>query len=332
MQGTAVPTAVTPQGNATAPASPTQRQPTSAPPASTVPASKVDELAFSEVRGLEKLSSYRLQIKSTRTSGQAQKESSETLYEVTRQPPAVREVSKYSASGKPDSMTEIIRSGKTVYTKVGKSWLVEQQIKDVEIPSQSCLMSEAVLGTEKAVFVGTETIDGLATRRYRYESKANAAPQQGPRIEEYRAEMWVADSLGACVKATLHLVGVDDKGVRYTHDWESAVLDINKPLTVRLPEGIAVPPLPDDIPLMPDATLEDAGILPDKRLTYVVTVPKPTAEVDRFYREQMVAMGWKQEPQRVQGMLSFNKSGRRVEILLGAQGTATRLTINTTGF
>lgn len=321
------------QGPTTAPNPTMQRQPTSVPPPATaVPTGKVEELALTEVRGLEKLNSYRLQIKSVRTSGQAQKESSEILYEVTRQPVAVREVSRYTASGKPDFTSEIIRSGKTVYTKVGKSWLVEQQAKNVEIPSQSCLMSEAVLGTEKAVFVGSETIDGLATRRYRYESKANVAPQQGPRIEEYRAEMWVADSLGACVKATLHLVGVDDKGVRYTHDWESAVLDVNKPLTVKLPEGIAVPPLPDDIPLMPEAALEDVGILPDKRFTYVVMVPKSTAEVDRFYREQMVAMGWKLEPQRVQGMLSFNKNGRRAEVLLGAQGAGARLTINTTGF
>lgn len=321
------------QSGATASASATQRQPTSVPsPATASPVGKVEELAFTEVKGLEKLNSYRLQIKSIRTSGQAQKESSEILYEVTRQPVAVREVSRYSASGKPDSTSEVIRSGKTVYTKVGKSWLVEQQAKNIEVPSQSCLMSEAVLGTEKAVFVGAETIDGLATRRYRYESKANAAPPQGPRIEEYRAEMWVADSLGACVKATLHLVGVDDKGVRYTHDWESAVLDINKPLTIKMPEGLAVPPLPDDIALMPEAVLEDVGMLPDKRFTYVMSVPKSTAEVERFYREQMVAMGWRLEPQRVQGMLSFNKSGRRAEILLGAQGAGTRLTINSSGF
>ncbi len=115
--------------------------------------------------------------------------------------------------------------------------------------------------------------------------------------------------------------------VEFNAFWQTfEVLDVNKPLTIKPPEGCDKGNV--DVPLMPDAT-EKARMGPV--LTYKTAAK--LVDVAEFYKKEMEKAGWQldNEPEISEAMaaLSFIKDNATAQITLMPADGKTQVLIST---
>ena len=168
------------------------------------------------------------------------------------------------------------------------SFSTEGAEKDI----QKGTFSPSMLGSiEDAKYVGRETINGIPTKHYKYNSKTGMLTALG----EVSGETWVAIDGGYVVKDTVsgRAAAASSAWVRPPRppaegSWTWELSDVNKPLEIKPPEGCEGSQL--DLPIMPDAT--EKSRFGD--MTTYKTAGKP-ADVAKFYKDELAAAGWKPE-------------------------------------
>ncbi|MCU0500870.1 MAG: hypothetical protein MUC51_03735 [Anaerolineae bacterium] len=315
------PVAGKPAATATKPATQTAKS-TALPPTT---AANVEDTLSVERRdaGLDKLKSYRSQWrgewKSTE-AGVTQSTAWDWFEEISTVDKAHHWGSKMtdSKSGKPTSF-EFWEIGDTSYIMTtdeqgAQECMVFSDESQVNSTSKGLIAPGTLGGVSGAKYAGTDTVNGIRAKHYKYDEKAATLAGFG----KVSGEIWVAEDGGYVVKDTLNwqgaagLFGAGAKGTG-SGTWTYQLQDVNKPLAIKPPEICEKGKV--DVPVMADAT-EKARMGP--MLTYK-TAAKSKDVVD-FYIKAMAQAGWQAEgePQIADEMntLGFTKDGATVQITI----------------
>jgi len=291
------------------------------PEATATPESNENELLLSELSSLDQLDTYRIRNVMAWDEKNGESGSMEMLTEFVREPAAQRTLMKGTGDAEEWQM-ETIQIGDTTYINMDGTWMAmqsaEQEVSDpVEIWGP-----EDFLWGSKGQYLGKEKVNGLDTKHYHYETSDFNTGVQLSDIREAEADVWVSTEYDVYVKVVMRMVGVNSDGVESTFTIESYLSDINAPITIKAPEGVAKPGMPEDIPLMDGAT--DITSL-DTFTNFTVSASED--DVISFYKTKMVTQGWKMEESMMPTMMNFTKGDRSVTIMIAGEGETTSVTI-----
>jgi predicted small lipoprotein YifL len=337
--------AAAPAAQATAPKTAAKTEPTAAPqkkaaaeptaePAEAPAATPEDEplSLASRDTGLDALTSYRLtwhaEWKST-DQGKEEQGAWDWTEEYTSDPKAHHLTMSTPDSSDPGNTGafEMWQIGDTSYMKSGEddeciSFSTEGAEKDIQKGS----FNPSMLGSiEDAKYVGRETINGIPTKHYKYNSKTGMLAALG----EVSGETWVASDGGYVVKDTVKWTGGGGllglgASTTATGDgsWTWELSDVNKPIEIKPPEGCEGSKI--ELPIMPDAS--EKSRFGD--MTTYKSAGKP-ADVATFYKEELAAAGWKPEGEPTEMgdvvMLNFAKDDQKLSVMITASDGATQV-------
>ena len=282
--------------------------------------------------GLDALTSYRLtwhaEWKST-DQGKEEQGAWDWTEEYTSDPKAHHLTMSTPDSSDPSKTGafEMWQIGDTSYMKSGEddeciSFSTEGAEKDIQKGS----FNPSMLGSiEDAKYVGRETINGIPTKHYKYNSKTGMLAA----LAEVSGETWVAIDGGYVVKDTVKWTGgggLLGLGASPTAtgggSWTWELSDVNKPLEIKPPEGCEGSKI--ELPIMPDAS--EKSRFAD--MTTYNSAGKP-ADVAKFYKEELAATGWKPEGDPTEMgdliMLNFAKDDQKLSVMITASDGATQV-------
>jgi hypothetical protein len=281
-----------------------------------------ETLAFADVGDLDKFGSYRLVNELSSTEERGAQTSLTITTEFVAEPRAQRmAISSTDKDGKQQSM-EVIQIGNTTYTNLGGQWMAmssstQEITQQIGMPWQP---GDFLTGA-KGTYVGREAINGLDSRHYSYDKSAFALGALTTTLEA-SAEVWVSTQYNVYDKVIVRVVTLDPEKGRVSIDLRSLLSDINQPLTIQPPEGVAKPGLPEDVPVVAGAT----------DLTFLGTTGSfktdmPVDQVAEFYKTQMAASGWTLAEGLTPEMLSFSKGQRSALIMIADESGKSSVTI-----
>jgi hypothetical protein len=319
----------------TATAAPAKAQATTAPAkgqATAAPAEDASISLDSRDAALDKLKSYRLRWQSVWKSTEVTKTTStgwDWTEEYVADPPALHWVWKSTgadAAGSIDAM-EAWQIGDTMYMqtagKAGENNCMSFSSEDKNNQLAKGLFSPSALGSLKdAKYVGTETVNGIKAKRYKYDEKSMALIG----FAKASGEVWVAADGGYVVKDTLQwqggagLFGASGSS-QGEGSWTWELSDVNTSISIKPPANCGG--ATGGLPILPDA--KDKAAFGD--LTTYTSATK-MADAVAFYKKEMVAAGWKIDGEPVStdqmSMLSFKKDAQTAQVTITAdQGKTT---------
>jgi hypothetical protein len=302
-----------------------------------VTTSEADLSLENRASGLDQLKSYRVrwiaQWRGTDSDGKEQSDRWDWTEEYSvgtpAQPPA-RHWSWVSGSETEPSRTELWNIGDTMYMLGNDPESCTSLSSDStdDSLSQSAFNPSMLGSVTNAKYVGSEMVNGVATKHYRYDEKG--ASLLG--FSKFNGETWVAVDGGYVVKDVLNWEGGAGLfGVSMTNgsgSWNWELTDINQPVKIEPPAncggGAAL-----DLPVMADA--KEKARFGDV-LSYK-TASNPT-EVADFYRREMVAAGWSLDGEPTVAeqltMLAFTKESQKAQVMLSAEDAGTTVVITVT--
>jgi hypothetical protein len=226
---------------------------------------------------------------------------------------------------------EMWQVGDTTYMKSGEdeeciSYSSEGAGNDIE----QGLFSPTMLGSiQDAKYVGRETVNGIPTKHYKYNSKPGLLASFG----EVSGETWIADDGGYVVKDAVTWKGAggffgrgsDTSSGEGSWTWELS--DVNKSFEIKPPDGCGGSEL--DLPIMADAT--EKSRFGD--MTTYKTAGQP-ADVATFYKDELTAAGWKLEGEPTEMgevvMLNYVKDALKLNVMISASEGVTQVMLNVT--
>ncbi len=324
---------------ATAPKPPAATKPTAVPAAepTEAPAATAEEESLSLASrdaGLDQLSSYRAtwraEWKSTE-QGKTDQGAWDWAEEYTSDPRArhLTMQTPTSSDSASSSTLELWQIGDTTYMKSSEdqqclSFSSEGAEKDI----QKSGFSPSMLGSiEDAKYVGRETVNGIPTKHYKYNSKAGMLATLG----EVSGETWVAIDGGYVVKDTVTwkggggFFGLGSSTATGEGSWTWELSDVNKPIEIKAPEGCGGSQL--DLPMMADATEKSRF----GNMTTYKTASK-VADVAAFYQDKLAADGWSPEGEPTEMgdamILNFTKDSQKLNVMITASDATTQVILN----
>ena len=310
-------------------------EPTAEPEPSSVP-EEADLSIDSRDTGLDQLKSYRASWKSaweTTKDGKTQQTTWGWSEEYTADPQALHLIWKSTEDGVDKGGMELWQIGDTMYmvsaAEDGTTNCSSFSSSDPESGLQKGTFSPSMLGSlSGAKYVGRESVNGIATKHYKYDEKAASLAGFG----KMSGESWVATDGGYVVKDTVNweggagLFGAGTApGESGKGNWTWELTDANGSFTITPPEGCEN--ASKGLPILPDAT--DKTTMGD--LTIYKTASK-AADVVAFYQKEMVAAGWKQtgEPTNMEGFatVEFAKDAQKASITITTEGDGSQVMIN----
>jgi hypothetical protein len=178
---------------------------------------------------------------------------------------------------------------------------------------------DSVIGAEAT---GAETVNGIATDRYRFDERAQGASG----LATSDGDLWVATDGGYLVRYQLTTSGGADyfgTGIEGTWTWDYQLEDVGLPHVVEIPE--ACPPALIDFPMLPDAAdvLEFPG-------TSSYTTTSDLEHMLAFYEEQVSAAGGEVNPPLIldnSAVLAFTVNDEPLLLTATDDGANTRVEI-----
>jgi hypothetical protein len=314
-----------------------EAEPTAAPEPTSTP-EEADLSLDSRTTGLDQLKSYAVTWKSkweTTEDGKTQQFTWDWLEEYTADPQALHYIWKSNEDGMEKAGMEIWQIGDTMYmvsTEAdGSTNCTSFSSSDPDSGLKKGTFSPSTLGSlSGAKYIGTENVNGIATKHYKYDEKTSSLAGFG----KVSGETWVAIDGGYVVKDMLNweggaglfgggtAAGESGKG---TWAWELS--NPNGAITITPPEGCES--AAKGLPILPDAA--DKTTMGD--VTIFKTASKP-ADVLAFYQKEMAAAGWKPsgEPTSMEGfsVLEFAKDSQKASITITSEGEGSQVMINVT--
>jgi len=189
------------------------------------------------------------------------------------------------------------------------------------------LFSPGALGSVKdAKYVGTETVNNVKTRHYKYDEKAVSLFASG----KVSGDIWVATEGDFVVKETMTWSGVPGlfglgSSTKGDGKWAWEVTNINQPIAIKAPDNCGGQAA--DVPVMKDATEKSrfGDVLMYKTAAKI-------ADVVAFYKKELAAAGWKIEDEGTStaqmAQLTFGKDDKELQIIITAEQGKTSVMIN----
>lgn len=293
-----------------------------------------DELVDPDsLRSLEGLDSYHLVQRGTFTDILTDTTETTTRMDIevweVKEPRASHTIYTSQKDQEPETYMEIISIGSETYMKSSdnEEWFAMSSSE----PSTSSFGEigwftdpKSVMGSE-GKYIGKEIIAGLPSKHYRYTGKSvvGSILGTGGVIETAQADVWVSEEYNIVVKYESRWKGTDEDGKQSDWSFSSEVTEVNQPITIEPPEGVAKPGLPDDVPMMDGATEVNAfaGIVSFK-------VSASLAEVMDYYKTALPDNGWEEgEGMGVEGMAAYTKDGRSLTLMVSEEDGSTSVTI-----
>jgi hypothetical protein len=324
---------------ATAPKLPAATKPTAVPTAepTEAPAATAEEESLSLASrdtGLDQLNSYRATWRAewkAMEQGKTDQGAWNWTEEYTSDPKA-RHLSMQtptSSDSTTSSLFEMWQIGDTTYMKSSEdqqclSFSSEGAEKDI----QKSGFSPSMLGSiEDAKYVGRETVNGIPTKHYKYNSKAGMLAALG----EVSGETWVATDGGYVVRDAVTwkggsgFLGLGSSTATGEGSWTWELSDVNKPIEIKAPEGCGGSQL--DLPMMPDATEKSRF----GNMTTYKTASK-VSNVAAFYKDKLAADGWSPEGEPTEMgdamILNFTKDSQKLNVMITASDGTTQVILN----
>ncbi|MHB1356924.1 MAG: hypothetical protein ACYCZF_13230 [Anaerolineae bacterium] len=247
----------------------------------------------------------------------------------TKSPPARRLIYKGSQTGNPESSFELITIGNDTYMKSSDS---EEWLAMSSSTTETNMFGGFTWFTDPASamqgdsqLIGTETINGMAAKHYRYTGIQVFGKVIGTngKVDISQADIWVSDEFNVVIRYVSHWKGTDDDGIQSEYKFTMDVTEINTPIVIEAPKGVAKAGLPDDVPLMDEATDVNAfaGIVSFK-------VAASLSEVMDFYASALPDNGWTAgDDQGVPGMASYTKDTRTLTLIVSEDDDESNVTI-----
>jgi hypothetical protein len=284
--------------------------------------------------GLDKLKSYRMRWQaqwSSTDSGKTETASWDWQEEYSSEPKALHWIWHIVSQDQSQSADwEVWQIDNTMYMRTkeagGDGQCTSFSSDDQNSQLTKGLFNPSMLGSVKdAKYVGTDTVNGISAKHYKYDEKSAALFG----ASKVAGEIWVAVEGGYVVKETVAWNGGGGlfggkSNAKGEGKWTWELSDVNKAIPIQAPEdcgGAAT-----DIPVMKDAT--DKSTFGDT-LTY--KTPSKLTDVVAFYQKQMPSAGWKLngEPEVSDEMatMEFAKGDQTATIILSIEDDKTQVMI-----
>jgi hypothetical protein len=221
---------------------------------------------------------------------------------------------------------EIIRIGPYTYMKSEDGTWTSMLTSDTEPLGSTALISDplSLIAGDKGTLVQRGmTVNGVVADHYTLAESSGGLLLFGV-ADKISGDVYVSPDTQIVVKYAAHYEGANlgiSGGTNGVLDVAFDLTDINKPVKITAPEGVA-PPLPEDIPVMDGATELTAmsGVVSYKTTHSV-------EEVTAFYNQAMPQKGWQAGQSAVEGMLSFTKDQRQATVMIQGESGATTVTV-----
>lgn len=266
------------------------------------------------------------------TVEEGEEQSVSMLVEYSSEGPAMRTVIA-GAEG-----MEMIRIGDVTYMRSGDDeWLAIESADSDPIDSSFTTFQwrdpKTLFDDHDCKRKGAEDVDGVATIYYRCEPKEMTnwfSADEDVTVEQAYADYYVSKDLGIAVKSVIFWEGQKaDQPASYR--LETLITDINEPVTITAPEGVAAPGVPADIAIPLDAVDKSSfGTMVS------FTVNHPVADVITWYEDQMPSNDWELDADAsmtMEGMASqtWHKGGRTATVIISADDENTSVVISVEG-
>lgn len=273
-----------------------------------------------EVTAFDRLNSYRMtQVMRWNVEDKDGTEEGEMLWEIAyvRQPPAMhwRMRGREGPDAEEESWMEMIWVDGATYMNFGEGWMAMTSQDEMENPWTHS-PDDYISGDSQRV--GTETVNGYRCVHYR--ARDTEALLGIGQVTE--ADYWVSTEHDVVVRSIVKWAATDGEGRSGQYDLQWDITEINEPISIVAPEGVAKPGLPEDVPLMAGATNLSSmmGIT-------TFDIDATAEEVTTFYMEALADNGWTHEDSAIATMHSFSKDGRSLTLMIDDEETPTSVTI-----
>ncbi len=293
--------------------------------------------AEEERQGLAQFDSYRTTLRMTFSGlnvGVVEEGTVEIETAYVKEPPAARvKMIIRNAQGEEQMNVEIINTQGTQWVNLSggeKGWISAPADEDptAMLEGMGFDATEVLPEVKSTRFVGEEVVNGVRTKHYAFDEKSLAGIGQEMGEISVKGDVWIAVEGNFAVKFQFVAEGKglfeEGKGEQEGQiDFYYELYDINVPITIEPPAGAA---LPEDIPIMPDAT--DQGSM-GGMITY--SSPSDFQAVLEFYQTEMKANGWTSTGEDFVGedvaTLSYQKGERRVTVMLSVDKDSGRVDV-----
>ncbi len=276
--------------------------------------------------GLFDLQSYRMRVKTEWIPEDGDPQVSVVEEAYTREPRARRMV----MMGVADDVTmEFVEIGEQAWwCSAGACSQMQAEPDEMDSAFGDSGVFDPDFVPEDALYLGSETVNGIQTRHYALDLTAMRADLASRgEISGLSGEIWVADepnlpAFTVRYEAAWSVKGSDEAG---DHSMVYEVYDVNAPFTIEPPEGADATGLPEDVPPYPGGQQEFSM----EGMTSFRTADS-VAEVEAFYREALVAEGWALgSDEAMDDLLQqlWTKEARVLTLLVAAQDDGTSVTI-----
>lgn len=247
----------------------------------------------------------------------------------TKDPQARRVIYTGAQSGNAASSFEFINIGNDSYMKSSDSpdWLAmsTSTTETTSFGAFSWFTDPASAMQGESKLIGLETINGMAAKHYRYAGVGMFGQALGTAgtVEVSQADIWVSNEYNLIIKYVSQFKGTDTDGLQSDYSFSMEVLEVNSPITIEAPEGVAKPGLPDDVPMMDGAidVSAFAGIVSYK-------VAASLSDVVDFYASALPENGWTAgDDQGIPGMASYTKDTRSLTLMISEENDESSVTI-----
>ncbi len=276
-----------------------------------------------DVVDVNSLDSYRQMVSWSMTEGGVTEEWSATT-EFVREPAAQRSVWQGVDKEGVASGWETIQIGTVTYMRglgEGEEWM-SMTSQDAQPPTQQVTMlslqeAESILSSGHCKREGQDDVEGQPATHYVCSKEIlgeNASFQmEEGELTDGGLELWVSDEHNVQVRSIMWWEAENEEGAQQAWRMEQKIWDINRPITIEAPAGVAAPGLPDDVPLIPEATITSA-------LSGIVSFEVDMAldAVVAFFKEEMPDNGWSLESEN-KSTLTYSKEGRQAMIVLSEE-------------
>ncbi len=278
--------------------------------------------------GLKNLKSYRLTWISEWTPGDATQKPVQMKWtqETVTDPPAqyiawsgTNTNPAAGAAAADEMVSQMWHIGPTTYMLMsanGESqcMAITQDEADTEAPFDPSLLGDI----ENAKYVGRETVNGMRTKHYVYDTIGFAMLG----ADKVKGDAWVAEDGNYMVKEVLTweggagpFSGLAQDEAKGKGSWTWELSQINEKFTIEPPEECLNPAGDAALPMPPGAK---STMQTTQMAQY--TLAMPVADVVKFYKNEMPAAGWSLEgdPTETDGlaMLAFTKDGKTANIMI----------------
>ncbi len=296
----------------TAPAAPAA--PTTAPKESEPDESAIDPLAVTD---FDRLDSYRMtQIIRWQTKDEDGIDEGQMHMEIAfvREPRAMQWRIVESADGDAESFSMIWVDG-VIYMGSGDEWMAVASDEDMGDP---WTMPPEQYVSRQSKRIGVETINGMRTVHHRVVGQDLMLTGLG---HVTQADYWISEEHDIVVRSIVVWTGKDEDGYEMHYEMQWDVTEINQPIAITAPEGVARPGLPDDVPLI-------AGAMDVQSMGGFTgfEVDADAQDVMEYYLEALPDHGWTLD-EDMGFMLTFSKGDRNLMLMIDDSDTPVSVTI-----